>query len=228
MIIPIRLRYSNAYLLQSHHKSILIDTGCKGQHSHILNTLEQYQIRKEEIALIVHTHIHPDHCGSTLELASLLGVPTMIHIHEYESLLSGKAKGLIAQGWEGHILKRFVLNLGITYFEPDHFMREDRLSLKPFGVNATALLTPGHTAGSISIIDHDSQEAIVGDLLMGGYLFNTFRPSQPRLHYFIQDARLLKWSINQLLAHPVSRWHPGHGGPLSAIKLRQGLSHFLT
>ena len=228
MIIPIRLRYSNAYLLKTNQKAILIDTGCKGQHNSVIRAMEKAGIAPSDLSLIVHTHVHPDHCGATSELSQLLNVPTLVHAYEYESLASGRAKGLIAHNWEGRLLKKVVLNLGITQFEPSHQMTDNLLSLKSFGVNATAYLTPGHTSGSISIMDHDSHGVIVGDVLMGGYFFNKVKTHHPRLHYFIQDQKLLKWSLQRLLSLEALHWYPGHGGIIHHARIKRALRHFLT
>ena len=228
MIKKIPLRFSNAYLIQSQQKNALIDTGCKGQHKQILHFLEKNTIDPASIDIIVHTHVHPDHCGSTLELSRLLGAKTLVHSFEYESLKSGKARGLIPHNWEGRLLKWAVVRLGTTFFEPDYLIDTDLFSLESFGINATIQLTPGHTAGSISIIDHESREAVIGDLLMGGYFFNMLGVNRPSFHYFIQDKRMIKWSIKELLQYDLDYWHPGHGDELSVQKIKNALDHFLT
>ena len=207
---------------------MLVDTGCKGQADQILKALRTYNIRPGQIKLILHTHIHPDHCGSTVTLANELQAPTLIHRFEYESLKSGIVRGLIAHNWEGILAKPVVLQWGINSFKPDYQMQADVLSLADFGLNATAYLTPGHTAGSISIVDHQTNEAIVGDVVMGGYLFNWIRKSKPRFHFFIQDRQMIRWSMKRLLKLGLSSWYPGHGSGLAVSDVKSTFVDFLT
>lgn len=228
MIIPIPLRFSNAYLLKSAEKHVLIDTGCKGQHHQICRFIESKAVDPRSVDLIIHTHVHADHCGSTLELSRLLVAETLIHAYEYESLKSGKARGLIPHNWEGHLLKQAVIRWGVTFFEPDYVIETDVYPLDHFGINATILLTPGHTAGSLSIIDHDSNQGVIGDLLMGGYLFNLCQNRHPRFQYFIQDKKMIKWSMKRLLQYDLDYWHPGHGSSLWVGDIKKAFQHFLT
>jgi len=120
------------------------------------------------------------------------------------------------------------LQWGVTFFEPTYLMEGDTLSLHEFGINATAYLTPGHTAGSISIVDHETHEAVVGDLLMGGRFFNLISPSVPRFHFFIQDSHMIRWSLIRLLKLNLAYWRPGHGLRLAVKDIQSSFAHFLT
>ena len=82
--------------------------------------------------------------------------------------------------------------------------------------------TPGHSAGSVTILT--AAEAIVGDLLMGGYAGGKHWPHVPTLHYFAEDLSLLRTSIAKLLEYAPARVYTGHGGPLDleAIRWRFG------
>jgi glyoxylase-like metal-dependent hydrolase (beta-lactamase superfamily II) len=53
------------------------------------------------------------------------------------------------------------------------------MDMKAFGVDGKVVCTPGHTAGSISVV-LSTGEAIVGDLLMGG-MFRSGQPGYPQL-----------------------------------------------
>jgi glyoxylase-like metal-dependent hydrolase (beta-lactamase superfamily II) len=91
---------------------------------------------------------------------------------------------------------------------------EDNQSLSPFGVDATVLHTPGHTAGSITLLTAEG-DALVGDLIMGGYFGGKLFPTRPGLHYFIQDMNELRASLRRVLDRSPRRIYPGHGGPLA-------------
>jgi hydroxyacylglutathione hydrolase len=97
---------------------------------------------------------------------------------------------------------------------PADFPATDGQRLNDFGVSATLLHTPGHTRGSISIVMDDG-DAIVGDVLMGGYIGGAFRPGKPNFHYFAEDPALAMRSLDRVLAVTRGKLHVGHGGPLA-------------
>lgn len=80
------------------------------------------------------------------------------------------------------------------------------------------LETPGHTAGSISVVLEDKQ-AIVGDLLMGGYFGGAIWPTHAREHYFADAPEHLPESQQRLRETGATTVYVGHGGPLSAAEL---------
>ena len=92
----------------------------------------------------------------------------------------------------------------------------DEMALQAFGVDGKVVFTPGHTAGSISVL-LSTGEAIVGDLLMGGWLGGMFRSGQPGYPYYADDLgqirtsvkRLLDFGGDQVLRRP--RWAAGSG-----------------
>jgi glyoxylase-like metal-dependent hydrolase (beta-lactamase superfamily II) len=57
-------------------------------------------------------------------------------------------------------------------------------------------------------------DAIVGDLIMGGYLGGWLRPQRAGLHYFAEDLDALNQSIRNVLALAPAIVYPAHGGPL--------------
>jgi glyoxylase-like metal-dependent hydrolase (beta-lactamase superfamily II) len=88
-------------------------------------------------------------------------------------------------------------------------------------------MTPGHTAGSLSVLLAGG-EAIVGDVLMGGFMGGTFRAGKPNLHYFAEDPGQVRRSLEFLLAQPVHTLHVGHGGPLAAEVVRAQAGRLLA
>ena len=109
----------------------------------------------------------------------------------------------------------------------------DEMSLQEFGVDGTVVLPPGHTAGSISLLLH-SGEAIVGDLLMGGWLGGLFRSGQPGYPYYADDLGQIRASVRKLLdlAQPSSssatadRWIlNGSGSGWSELREIEAVRH---
>lgn len=91
------------------------------------------------------------------------------------------------------------------------------------GLEATLLQTPGHTAGSVTIAFPDGQ-AVVGDLLMGGYAGGHLFPRVPRFHYFADDPSENRRSLAKVLKTGVRRLLVGHGGPLQAEDIQERAS----
>jgi len=98
----------------------------------------------------------------------------------------------------------------------------DEMSLQGFGVDGKVVYTPGHTKGSISVL-LNTGEAIVGDLLMGGWLGGMFRSGQPGYPYYADDLGQIRASVNTLLDLGATEFFLGHGGPLEAGRVRAWL-----
>ena len=210
-VIQIPLPYSNAYLVID-QRAILVDAGFPGDTDRILRAITQAGITPRDISLLVHTHGHIDHAGSTAELRRRIGMPTAIHHADAPNLLSGtngivKPRNLEARLVAAMLVKPFeAVKADIVFTE--------ELSLHAYGINGQIIFTPGHTKGSISLLLGNG-EAIVGDVMMGGWLGGTIRPHQPNYHYFVDDWADVHHSINRLLTHAPTRWYVGHGGPLA-------------
>jgi glyoxylase-like metal-dependent hydrolase (beta-lactamase superfamily II) len=217
MIVPIRLSISNAFLLKG-PRPVLIDTGCPNDHATLLKVLARESVAVRDLALILHTHGHRDHAGGTAQLKSMTAAPTAIHPADADMLRQGANRTLTATNLTGSLIRPFV-DRPFPKLEPDILVGEET-DLRPYGVPGRILLTPGHTAGSITIV-LDSGEALAGDLLIGGYLGGLFAPHRPGYPYFAEDMPTLNASIRKLMAQPVTRLYVGHGGPLEAEAVRK-------
>lgn len=210
-IIKIKLSLSNAYLVKD-KKSILVDTGSHNESGRILAALEKAGVNQKDISLILHTHGHVDHAGSTAELKRRLGVPTAVH-HADAFMLRTGTNGIVKpRNLEASLIKFFV----IKPFEPSapDMILEHEMDLGDFGVDGRVIFTPGHTRGSLSVI-LGNREAIVGDIMMGGVMGGNLFGSRPNYHYFIDDLDALHSSIQKVLDCNPSKLYVGHGGPLS-------------
>jgi hypothetical protein len=75
----------------------------------------------------------------------------------------------------------------------------------------------------------DSGDAIVGDMLMGGYAGGAVLPSRPNFHYFADDLPLSMDSLDRVLRVSSGRLFVGHGGPVAhAAALRWRASRVFT
>ena len=77
-IHKIELSISNCYIVQG-EGNILVDTGSPNEGQKIISSINELGIQLSDISLILHTHGHSDHCGSTRELIEQHKVPTAIH-----------------------------------------------------------------------------------------------------------------------------------------------------
>jgi len=216
-IFPIRLRISMAYVLAG-TRAVLVDTGCPGEEERILRGLRRYNLEPDRLALLLHTHGHLDHAGSTRALKERLQVPTAVHPGDAPKLRAGDSGLLVPLRFSSRVLSLF-LNPRFPAIEPD-LLIEEGYSLAEFGIPATVVHTPGHTPGSISILFEDGR-AIAGDLMMGGSLGGALHPSEPGYHYFAEDLTELRRSIRKLLDRGAKTIYLGHGGPLEAGRVRE-------
>jgi glyoxylase-like metal-dependent hydrolase (beta-lactamase superfamily II) len=213
----IGLRWSNAFLILG-HKMVLVDTGCPEDEKTILNAISDAGRQVSELSLILHTHIHIDHCGCTATLKQKSNALVAIHRSESQTFLERKNAPIIPINWLGKILTPTIRD-GHKPCEID-ILIDDALDLQPYGIDGKAIATPGHTPGSISIF-LDSGEVIAGDLLGGGRLLGLFQPERPRYHHWYSDLDAAKKSIAQIMNIKPVKIYAGHGGPLdgqSAIR----------
>lgn len=211
-IIPIKLSFSNAYLVKD-RQAILVDTGMPSEQDRILQAAAQAGVRPGDIRLILHTHAHVDHAGSSAALAARLSAPTAVHPADEAMLRTGRMNPLKPLRLEARLIKPLV-DRPFPPLAPD-LMVGETTDLGPYGVEARILHTPGHTAGSISLL-FPNGAAIVGDVLMGGYMGGNLFSARPNYHYFADDLSAVRRSLEAILQSGAQRLYVGHGGPLEA------------
>jgi glyoxylase-like metal-dependent hydrolase (beta-lactamase superfamily II) len=219
----IKLKISNCYLVRG-EKNILVDTGSPGEGEKITGQLRKLGVELSDLSLILHTHGHSDHCGSTAELIGYHRIPTAVHSHDRGMTEKGSNGIVKTRGLFAKILKPFV-DLPSPPFKPDLHV-DDYDDLSSFGVHGRIHHTPGHTEGSVSIELQDGG-AIIGDLMMGGFIGGTFLPHLPDYHYFIDDLDEVHRSIIRILKFDSDTFHVGHGGPLERKRIEDRFKSLL-
>jgi glyoxylase-like metal-dependent hydrolase (beta-lactamase superfamily II) len=213
MMHVLRLSIPNVYLLTG-ERAILVDSGRPKDVPRILAFMQAQGVRADKVALILLTHGHWDHAGGAAQLKAAMKVPVALHHADVDLVRTGTNGPLKPTSLFGRMIRPFI-SPAFPPFEPD-LLIEDEFDLRRFGVAARIMFTPGHTAGSISVLTEDAQ-MIVGDLIFGGCLGGWLFPTRPGLHYFADDLLQLHASIAKVLAASPSIIHPGHGGPLDPL-----------
>jgi glyoxylase-like metal-dependent hydrolase (beta-lactamase superfamily II) len=219
MLVPIPLPICRAFLLKG-ERPILVDTGRSSDLPAIESALRRHGVDPADLSLILHTHAHWDHCGSTAGLRPQTAARIAVHAADAPMMRAGNNGVLKPTGLTARWLQP-LLDRAFPPAEPDLLIEAER-DLSEFGVAARVVFTPGHTAGSISVLT-ERGEALVGDLLMGGFFGGRLWSRRPGLHYFADDLGLLRQSLRKVLALSPRAIYPAHGGPLDPAAVARWL-----
>ncbi|HUO51982.1 MAG TPA: MBL fold metallo-hydrolase [Gemmatimonadaceae bacterium] len=212
----LRLRFSNAYLVRG-ERPILVDTGAVGEADRVLAAVRAKGVEPHTLALILLTHGHLPVTGCAGEIRRRTGAPIAIHTADAEMLRMGHNAPLRPTGFVARLAAPVVQSGRGEPTQPDLVLDGPR-SLADFGIDGRVLETPGHTPGSVSLLLREG-DALVGDLIMGGYLGGLLRRTVPNVAYFQDDDRETVRSLRRLLAAGARRFYVGHGGPLAAERV---------
>jgi len=220
-IIQKRVGYSNSTLIVNSVNSVLVDTGVKGHIKLFRKLFEQESLQPNDIKLIVLTHTHYDHTGNLHELVQLTGADVLVHKNEFENLKQGFTPIPTGQGF----YTRFVTRLGKLVFprfaSPKAFtaniVNEDEFDLQGFGLNGRVISTPGHSAGS--------QSVLLNDMLISGDAFINLRNGIIFPH-FADDPEMLLRTWKHLYDRGVKIIYPGHGPRMKVEKTFPAFEHW--
>ncbi|MBT2390285.1 MBL fold metallo-hydrolase [Streptomyces sp. ISL-1] len=215
--IPVLGKHAiNAYLLLGRHP-VVVDAGTPGSGPLIRDAVARRGIDPTDVRLIVITHGHIDHFGSAAELHRLTGAPVAGHIADLQPFRTGRVREpYLPTGPMGRLMDRNPkLHATAEPFEPDVLVRGET-SLHDFGVDARIMPTPGHTAGSISVLT-DGGDLVAGDLVANSFMgLIPGRPANPPFH---DDPQRNLASLREMLALNPTRLHVGHGIPLDPARV---------
>lgn len=185
--------------------NLLVDTGVKSSYNKLIKGLTS--LNCFTLDYIVLTHSHFDHCANTSLLVGKYGCKVIASKNESTMVSAG-----ITPIPKGTLFATKILSaLGRKYessfasyspFTPDIEVGEC-FDLSTHGVNIKIIHTPGHSAGSLSILV-DKEIALVGDTMFGIFPWSILPP-------FADDMQLLYKSWQKLLDSGCSSFLPGHG-----------------
>ena len=219
----IRLGITNSYLVGAERRWILIDAGSRGHGAYFFRKLGDAGRRPADIRLIVITHAHFDHVGSLAAISRRCQCPVAIHNTEAGLLARGQvvlppgtrpATRVLIRLARRHprIIARWYRFTAVTA----DILVDHEFALDGFGVAARVMHTPGHTAGSLSVLT-DAGDAVVGDLAVNYYPFGLGPIAPP----FADSLVLVRQQWRRLCQLGARRIYPAHGRPFSADRLRK-------
>ncbi|MFT6985194.1 MAG: hydroxyacylglutathione hydrolase [Psychromonas sp.] len=205
IVIPVTPYEQNCSLVicEETKTAAIVDPG--GDHAKILKIVTDQGVHVDKIIL---THGHLDHVGGTQAIVKELNVPVIGP--EKEDLFW--LEQLEAQS------QRFGFPTTPS-FDPDRWLQENEI-VEVGNIRLKVLHIPGHTPGHIALLDEQSKQAIVGDILFNG---SVGRSDFPRGN----QMQLISGIKKKLLTLPPETLvYPGHG-PTTTIGKEKASNPFL-
>ena len=205
-------------------RPILVDTGTAGSTEKLEAGLRDLGVEPRDLALVVITHGHADHCGGATRVRELSGAKVVAGAADLEVFERGYNRPMNPIGVTAHLIKPFIAP-PFPGFTPDILVTPSAqpLDLRPFGVDGHVIPAPGHTPGSLVVVLDDG-DALVGDMLSGGYFGGALRPQTPTRHYFHDDREAAEAHLAGLVKLGCRRLFLGHGGPVDAREAAEALA----
>jgi glyoxylase-like metal-dependent hydrolase (beta-lactamase superfamily II) len=214
-----RLGINFVYLIKG-ESWMLVDVGPAFTLPRLKKWLASIPLDPQEIKLVVITHAHFDHAGAIAAVKELTGAQIAVHHTEGDMIRTGISSHptpVTAWGQVGwRMLKPMMKALQYPGVTPDLMIGDEGLDLNQFGIPGRILHTPGHTAGSLSVL-LDSGDAFVGCMTHNGPPFR-LRPNHP---IFADDLVQLWGSWDILLGQGALTIYPGHGKPFPVSEIQQ-------
>jgi len=173
-------RFVYAFLIYG-SKICLIDTGIASSTNVILDYIKKTGRKPEEISLIVQTHAHPDHIGSTKAIKEVTGCSVAIHSLERAWLED------VDLQFRDRPVPGFHELVGGSAIVDKVFQGGEIIDLGN-DLNLEVIHTPGHSKGSISLLFSEDNVLFTGDaIILPGDL-----PIYEDYEAIIQSLRKLK------------------------------------
>lgn len=223
----IKLSFTNCYLIKGRDGFLLIDCGGPGDINVFRKKLVHLGLEISRIKCLVLTHHHNDHCGLLPFLtAANPGLCVAASERCWQYLEGGRNFRPPGERYANKTLA-FIMRLYLGMqkdpesFAPfcprpgDIIVRDDNNEvLSSLGFPGNIMLTPGHTADSLSIIMEDT--AFVGDAARN-FLNFAGRPHYPVIYCNETSCRE---SREKIIGQGVRLVCPAHGRPFAVEKWR--------
>ena len=202
---------SSAFLVSNGESHVLIDTGHARGFRQLNRNLARLRVPQEKLSACILTHAHYDHAENAHRIRAAYAT-TLIFQQEEAGYLSRGENPMIygttrfVRALTNLLGKRILARASYPPATADRTF-DETLDLSPFGVNAYALHTPGHSTGSASVIVAD-EIALAGDALFGVFRNAAFPP-------FADLPLVLIESWKKLLDTGCTLFLPAHGGAVT-------------
>lgn len=215
-VTSIPMGHSNSYLIVSAGMGVLVDAGCPGKIKNIQTALEHNNLMFQDIVLVILTHTHYDHAGCLAEIKKQSGAKVLVHASEKGCLEKGITPFPRGTMWFSKMIPEIGNSLMVFKSKyqpvnPDVVVRNE-YDLGKYIPGAKVISTPGHTAGSISLVI-GNEAAFVGDTLFSVMPWSVFP-------LFANDIPELLKSWQRLIDADCRTYFPGHGKPIPFQKLK--------
>src|SRR5690242_9604754 len=196
-IQQVQLMWSNVYLLRNGDAAAVIDSGSPPDRDKLYDALVHAGVHPRDLRLVILTHVHADHAGLA-RLLQLYGAKVVIGGGDVEVAAAGQNNPLKPTS----LLASALVPLFMFPFEPftpDVVVDEHGIDLTAYGFpDVRVVEMPGHTPGSL-VIYVGKQEAIVGDMMIGGWFGGVLYAHSAGEHYYQWDRKRNHANVGTLL-----------------------------
>jgi glyoxylase-like metal-dependent hydrolase (beta-lactamase superfamily II) len=194
------MAHANVYLLINGEELTVIDTGTSGNAQKTVEYIQKIGHKPTDVKTIILTHYHMDHMGSAKELKDLTNAKVAAHTEDAD-FVSGKKPFPKPKNILFRAVSTFVKPAPV---QVDVILKEgDKIS------GLTVIHSPGHTPGSIMLLDEKRKVLFAGDTLRYGGKKISGAPEQ-----FSADLNQAKESVAKASTLNFDIMLPGHGEPL--------------
>jgi len=196
------MAHANVYLVINGDELAIIDTGTAGNAKKTVIYIQKLGHQPTDVKTIILTHFHMDHMGSAKELKDLTNAKVATHTEDAD-YISGtkplpKPKNILFRAVSSFV-KPVPVQVDIILKEGDKI------------ANLTVFHTPGHTPGSIMLLDEERKALFAGDTLRYDGKKVSGAPGQ-----FSADSNQVRESIIKASTLSFDVMLPGHGEPLKS------------
>jgi glyoxylase-like metal-dependent hydrolase (beta-lactamase superfamily II) len=150
------MAHANVYLLINGKELTVIDTGTSGNAQKTVEYIQKIGHQPTDVKTIILTHCHMDHMGSVKELKDLTSAKVAVHMEDAD-YVSGK-KPLPKP-------KNVLFRAVSSFVKPEPVQVDVILKEGDKIAGLTVIHTPGHTPGSIMLLNEEKRVLFAGDTL---------------------------------------------------------------